>query len=173
MDRDEFQSMVDSYKQQMMEMAQKGVSKDLIPPEIEAAEEAEVSEGTYAEFLKKNPKSGSLKIQTFAAQQALPVEGAKVIVSKTFADGQKIFYSLTTDRNGIADDILLSAPDKALSLDTSETPLPYAEYDVTVEHPNYRNITLHQVQIFDGIKSIQPIIMIPVVDVIPTEEETQ
>ena len=115
---------------------------------------------TYENFLRENTKTGILRVQAYAGRQAVPVPGAQVTVSRTFSDGTKEFASGVTDENGIFDNIVLPAPDKALAeAPTGEA--PYATYDIRVTHPGYRTEVYQQVPIFDGIKSIQPVRFLP------------
>ena len=115
---------------------------------------------SYAEFLEDNPKSGSLKVQAYTGSQIAPISGVTIIVSKTFTDGERVFYSLVTDENGIVDGILLPAPSKTLSEQPSNIP-PYADYSVTAFHPDFHQEVYYNVPIFEGIKSIQPVRLTP------------
>lgn len=115
---------------------------------------------TYENFLRENTKTGTLRVQAYVGRQAVPVPGAQVTVSRTFLDGTKEFASGVTDENGIFDNIVLPAPDKALAeAPTGEA--PYATYDIRVTHPGYRTEVYQKVPIFDGIKSIQPVRFLP------------
>lgn len=111
---------------------------------------------TYESFLQKNPQSGILRIQAFAGQQAVPVVGAQVTVSREFQDGSREFATGVTDENGVLDGIVLPAPDKSLS-ESPTVEAPYATYDIRVSHPGYRTEIYQKVPVFDGIKSIQPV----------------
>ena len=111
---------------------------------------------TYEDFMAKNKEYGYLKVQAFAAQQALPVSGVKIIVSKDFTDMKKIFFEGTTDESGIIDNIKLPAPAKGLSEHPSEI-LPYANYDFYSSYEYYKTESAPSVQIFEGIKTIQPV----------------
>lgn len=114
----------------------------------------------YLSFMKENPKTGALKIQTNTAQQTIPVTNALIEVSKNFNGIRRVFYSLRTDNSGIVDDILLPAPDKSLSQQPSNKK-PFSNYDIHVEHPGFNSKDYSGVLIFDGIKSIQQIDLIP------------
>lgn len=115
---------------------------------------------SYEGFLLQNPKKGELRIQATAGGRAVPIAGAEVTVSKTFTDGSQIFATAVTDASGIVDGIALPAPDKSQSQNPSGD-APYSVYTVTVSHPGYRSEIYTQVPIFDGIKSIQPVRLIP------------
>ena len=124
----------------------------------------------YLNFIKDNPKQGELKIQANTARQSLPVSNVLVEISKNFNGIKKLFYSLKTDQSGIIDGILLPAPDKEISQQPSTT-IPYASYDILATHPNYTEKNYQDVQIYDGVKSIQPINLTPHSENNNTKEE--
>lgn len=124
----------------------------------------------YLDFIKDNPKQGELKIQANTARQSLPVSNVLVEISKNFNGIKKLFYSLKTDQSGIIDGILLPAPDKEISQHPSTT-IPYASYDILATHPNYTEKNYQDVQIYDGVKSIQPINLTPHSENNNTKEE--
>ena len=115
---------------------------------------------SYIDFLGKNTNSGILKIQASVARQTLPVENVSIVISKDFKDGRKIFYNVKTDQNGIIDNLLLPAPSKNLSMKPSQV-LPFATYDIVASHPNYQQARFTSIPIFEGIKSIQSINLLP------------
>lgn len=185
MDRNDFKNMVEKYKNELMKMAglnvkAQGISETEVPgakisenkdaeikseenkqedtffPEdsVNAIDESESN--TYQDFMDKNKEYGYLKVQAFAASQALPIEGVKVIVSKKFSDTDKIFFEGITDESGIIDDIKLPAPSKELSEHPSEI-LPYSNYNFSSQYEQAETDNARSVQIFQGIKTIQPI----------------
>lgn len=123
---------------------------------------------TYEQFLSENPGSGVLKVQVFSGQQVTPIPNAEVTVSKTFLDGQHVFFTGLTNISGIVDGIELPAPSRTLS----ESPqprgngailqMPYAQYNVMVKAARHRAQEYTHVPIFDGIKSIQPVRLTPI-----------
>lgn len=109
----------------------------------------------YEDFLRDNPALGYLKVQAYRGNQVYPVGDVKITVSKSFADGEKIFFEGVTDPNGIIDGIELAAPPRRNSL-SPETAERYAEYELLAEHPLYKNFS-SSVAIYDGVKALQPI----------------
>lgn len=112
---------------------------------------------TYAEFLQKNPYSGFLKIQAFRGNQAFPVPGVQVRISRDFADGERVFFTGTTNANGIIDGIELPAPSRDDSL-TPDGPISTAVYNLTAVHPQYHTIAV-PLEAYEGITAIQPLRM--------------
>lgn len=130
---------------------------------LQMADSLENQVQDYLTFLKENPKQGTLKIQATTARETMPVSGVLIEVSKDFNGTKKLFYSLKTDQNGIVDGILLPAPDKKMSQTPSEKP-PFSTYDIRAEHPGYIQENYINVPIFEGIKSIQPVRLKPIID---------
>lgn len=151
MEPNELKKTIDQYKRQMLSMYEKAI------PTVASAP----VDDTYEQFIKYNSEIGTLKIQAFTAQQALPVENVHVIVKKEFVDQTKIFFDGFTNLNGIIDNLQLPAPKKSFSEDENYRGLTYSTYDIEATHPEYQKVNLDQVTIFNGIKSIQPINLTP------------
>ncbi len=115
---------------------------------------------SQAEFEERNTAKGALKVQASTARQAFPVADVNVSIYKQFSDNMKVYYSVTTDNNGIVDSLVLPAPPRALS-QTPESEKPFASYTVVAKHPDYREETISDVQVFDSIKSILKLDMKP------------
>ena len=106
---------------------------------------------------------GYLQIFSRSATDGLPVPGVTARVRPSAGTGDA--RNVTTDESGYADPISLTAPDKSYSLDESNNSvLPYATYDITVDHEGYYPIVMRGVQVFDGENSLAELNMIPVED---------
>ncbi len=110
---------------------------------------------SYAEFLQQNPYIGRLKVQAFRGEQAYPVSGVQVTVTREFTDGVRQFFEGVTDRNGIIDGIELPAPARGNSLQAGG-PANTAVYELTAQHPAYLTIRA-QPEIYEGITAVQPL----------------
>lgn len=152
MEQNELNSMIDKYKNDMMHTYNR--ANPPAAPSVPALK-------TYDQFLNSNTKTGTLKVQAFTARQALPVKDVNVEVTKQFLDLTKTFFDLKTDENGIIDNMELPAPDKSLSENENFTGPVYETYDIKVTHPDFEDLVLEQVTIFDGVKSIQPVNLVP------------
>lgn len=118
------------------------------------------AELTYEEFLAANPQTGALRVQVYIGAQGFPVAGALVTVSAPFLDGERVLYAVKTDADGIADNLILPAPEREASqIPGSQN--PFAEYNVSVSHPDYRTAVFSGVPVFAGVKSIQPVVFLP------------
>lgn len=130
---------------------------DEYPPYLNGSVEQFPSE---ADFLKRNPESGFLRVQVFAADQAFPIPNATVVVSKRFPEENCVFFRSQTDASGIMNRITLPAPDRLLA-DAPSALQPYATYDVVVTHPLFTAVHLADVAVFDSVETVQNVEMIP------------
>ncbi len=124
------------------------------PQEVEQQQ----SQQTDDSFAAATPRTGLLKVETFLANRAVPVEGVSLLISKRIGGKEHIFYNLLTDASGIANDISLPAPDANTSL-SPDLPNPYATYLISYAKRGFLTGAPIEVQIFDGVKTIQPITM--------------
>lgn len=113
---------------------------------------------TYDDFIKENSKSGILKIQAFRGDQVLPVEGVEVRISKDIGDATYIFFEGSTNEDGIIDPIILPAPPVETSL-SANLPDKTVIYRLDAYKDGYEPMT-RSVEMFEGIKTIQPLQMI-------------
>jgi len=125
-----------------------------------AATDGEIEEAVsdYDSFIAGHPKTGYLRIQAYRGQMAFPAPGVRVVITKEFTDGDRTFFSGITDENGIIDGIELPAPPRGNSLDFI-LPDKAATYLLQALNGDYDGIT-REVEIFDGIKTIQPLALI-------------
>ena len=115
------------------------------------------------DFTADNSRNGKLRVQAYASQQVFPIQNAKVTVEKDFRNGRYLFNESYTDIDGVAQNIVLPAKDKRLSL-TAGGEIPYTTYTVTVSHPQFETLVFERVPIFDTIESMQPAAMTPKTD---------
>ena len=69
-----------------------------------------VNSESYQKFMIENSGSGRLKIRAYAASEALPVGGLKILVSTRIASFQVIFFEGYTDASGMIPSLSLPAP---------------------------------------------------------------
>lgn len=134
------------------------------PPEYES----------YDEFKKKNSGRGTMVFRVYTAHESLPISGAECVISKRFGAEAQVLCTLTTDSSGQTRTEALPAPSKELSQSFSNNVQPFALYDATVSKPDYADVELKDIPVFDGVQSIQRVSMIPVPpNVNMTEEITE
>lgn len=107
------------------------------------------------------PQTGSLIVRVFTSQAQLPISGATVIISSRAEDNRHKVYSIqTTDSSGTTKPFQLQAPDLALS-ETPNGAVPFSDYSLVVEHPEYYLATFEKLQVFPGIETVQNVPLTP------------
>ncbi len=108
--------------------------------------------------------TGMLAVQTYIADRAIPLEGARIIISKQTGTGkEELIKILETDASGITETVELPAPPAANSLSPGMGE-KYYTYNIRVDHPGYYTVENVNVPVFAGNKSIQPVSMLPLPD---------
>ncbi len=110
---------------------------------------------------------GFLVVEAKTANGALPVEGAKVSVYE-YAQGENdksgaLLYSVLTDQDGMTPKLALDAKSKELSM-TPGNKNPFTVYNIIVEKEGYYNNSYINAPIFQGITSVQPVELIPLLE---------
>lgn len=113
------------------------------------------------EFEANNTGGGSLEFRVFAANQALPIEGADVIVTTRINGENHPMFKTTTNSSGETGVFTLPAPSKELSQSAGNKVQPYSLYDAAVNKDGYTNVIIRAIPIFDGVQSIQRVAMLP------------
>lgn len=115
-------------------------------------------------YLSMNPKLGTLVFdvhQDSPVRGRIPVENAKVTISKLLGDEYYLSKIVMTDENGETKPVQLPTVSRELSLKPGEVRV-YSTYRVSVEAPGYQRQDIFDVQIFDGITSVQHVDLAPV-----------
>ena len=115
----------------------------------------------FDEFESKNTGRGTISFRVYTAREALPVIGAKVIITKEIGGKPHTFSTLTTDMSGQTAPITLPAPEKNLSLDSGNKIQPFSLYDAVVTKNGYATIRYSGIPVFDGVNSVQRAAMVP------------
>lgn len=119
------------------------------------------------DFLAENSESGSLKVETYAADRSFGIGSARVMVFIELPGGNVAVFDGITDNDGSTESIRLPAPPRELSQQpqTGDNPrLPYASYSIYVEHPDFVRSVFTNVPVFSGVESIQPVRMLAKVE---------
>lgn len=104
---------------------------------------------------------GFLQFDVFTAGGAYPVQGALVTVTKQLPSGSGLVRILFSNRSGRTATIALPAPSRSFSQSPGSTTRPFSEYSVTVRAKGYYTIRDIKIPIFAGVKTVQPIDLIP------------
>ncbi len=100
---------------------------------------------------------GTLVVQVSLAKGAIPVEGARVVISLE----DKVLGEFLTDKSGKTPALTLPAPGRELSQTPGGVIRPYSIYNVRITYPGYYVEEAINVPIFDNINSIQPVALVP------------
>ncbi len=103
--------------------------------------------------------TGNLKIQITNGNLYIPVANADIEISYQ-GEPDKIIEKITTDENGMTENIDLASPPVEYSLEPSDNQ-PYAEYNLKVSAKNFDSQIVSGVQIFEDQQAIQNIELTP------------
>lgn len=112
----------------------------------------------YQEFINDNPSFGSLKIRAYAAREAIPVSGLKIVIQKEIGDNNVIFFEGVTDSSGVIEKIKLPAP----KLDSNNLNAPlYTTYQVLATYAPDNASGIYNVNMYEDICVVQNISIVP------------
>jgi len=111
--------------------------------------------------------TGYLLVRVSTAQGAIPVPGATVTIREHLSNPDEnmrgtIIRVIVTDRDGRTERVPLPAPPRSDSMSPNGK-IPYASYNIDVEASGYYRQTFSDVPVFDAVTSIQPSLLIPIV----------
>lgn len=115
------------------------------------------------DYLEINPKMGYIVFQVYQESPIkgrIPVANARVIVNKYIGNGYFVSKVLYTDSDGKTVPLPFFTPDKKYSMTPGYDNL-YETYSAYVEAPDYKTENVFDIQVFDGITSIQSVILSP------------
>lgn len=117
-----------------------------------------INSEAYQNFIKNNPGYGNLRIRAYAASQAIPISGLKIVVSTTIGNDNVIFFEGYTNESGIIEKIPLPAP----RLQTSNLDAPNTTtYYITATYiPDNLNI-FYKVNMYENVCVVQNINIVP------------
>lgn len=104
---------------------------------------------------------GTLRVRTYTAAGALPIEGALVKIYGSDEYNRDTIYSLITDEDGVTKEISLPAPRKMYSTSPGATEAPYSVYNAEISKYGFYPKRIDNIPIFNGISAVLPIEMIP------------
>ncbi len=139
--------MIEKYKSEMLRMYNSSV-KPTVSPTVQR--QPVIMPKSVADS-----SSGNLIGIVTAVRALYPVNNAKVTVFTGDYNDMNIIATDMTDQSGRTKTFLLPTPEKALSLEETNTVLPYALYNMLVEADGYiKNIHLN-IPVFSGVTSLQ------------------
>lgn len=123
---------------------------------------------TGENFTGENPPDmsgqGYLQIEVTTASGAVPVRDATVIITEQTNGLDSLIGMVITDENGTTPIVPLAAPPQSFSESPDPAERPYSEYNISVYKKGFYSIPKLTVPVFDTIKSIQPVSVIPLAE---------
>lgn len=108
--------------------------------------------------------TGYLQVEVTTGNGAVPVPKAVIIVTQELGGQSYLVTMKLTDRSGATDIIPLPAPLAEFSEAPDPSERPFSEYNVTVYKKGFYTVPEVTVPIFDTVKSIQPVPLIPLAE---------
>ncbi len=135
------------------------------PPEQTATPQNDLQDTPNTENpAMPNSSNGQLVVSVFAANQIYPVVGADVTVETNGSENRQVLGTSVTDRSGRTTTFTLPAPSATASQEPTAS-LPFAQYRVTIKHPDFFDAVIENVQIFGGVLSQLPVNLIPIPEI--------
>lgn len=106
--------------------------------------------------IAENPFVGYLRVFAFTANEAEPIEGARVVVRR----GDVLYANTTTNRDGYSPIIPLPSVDPSLTLSPGETQ-PYTTYTIQIHADGFRPVTHENVPVYGNNYVTQPVVLLP------------
>lgn len=114
----------------------------------------------YQQYQKQYSRTGYLKTQALTARKTFPVQGVKVEVLKNLPSGTYTISTQQTDASGNTSPVKLPTLPSAESLDPGVAQ-PFVTYEVRFTHPNYTEVVVKDVPIYEDLTTFQQVEMIP------------
>ena len=102
---------------------------------------------------------GQLSVHVTLDTGLVPIPDALVSIARE-DDPANIVAEVRTDVSGQTEPIDLQTPPEEYSLEP-ENPMPYSEYTITAQKPNFDNVEIHGAQILPNVTAIQPMELAP------------
>lgn len=130
-------------------------------PFSEIADDLEPRFGGEANGTPDMSGVGYIKAEVTTGSGAVPIENAIVLITRKDGDKTYLLKMLITDESGATETIPLPAPNAAYSETPSPDEKPFADYYIQAYAEGFYAENGMEVPVFSGVKSIQPIALIP------------
>lgn len=114
----------------------------------------------YVAYQKRHPQSGFIKAQALTAQKTFPVPDVKVEILKQLPSGEYVINTQKTNASGMIQPVKLPTLPKSQSL-APGIQAPFETYDIKLTHPDFTQILVKNVPVYEGLTTLQQIEMIP------------
>ena len=127
-----------------------------------------MSKSIYTAQTQNLSFSGNLSINVTSALGLIPIKDATITISLT-SNPDTVVETLTTDNSGQTQSVSLPAPNISYSKDPTNEIQPYAEYNIAVSAPGYKDAYISGTEILADVTAIQPISLNPLEETRPEE----
>lgn len=104
---------------------------------------------------------GYIKAEVTTGSGAVPIENAVVLITKKENGKTYLLKMLISDESGSTETVALPAPNVSFSETPDPTEKPFADYYISAYADGFYAENDMEVPVFSGVKSIQPIALIP------------
>lgn len=104
---------------------------------------------------------GYIKAEATTGSGAVPIENAVVLITKKENGKTYLLKMLISDESGSTETVALPAPNVSFSETPDPTEKPFADYYISAYADGFYAENDMEVPVFSGVKSIQPIALIP------------
>ncbi len=116
-----------------------------------------LNSNAYMKFINDNPGIGYLKIRAYSANQAIPIQGLRVIVNKKINGYNVKFFEGYTNESGVIENISLPTS----RIDSNDLIAPQStSYEINASLNNQSNLNFI-VNVYDKLYVIQNISIAP------------
>ena len=113
-----------------------------------------INSSLYKDFIKANSSNGFLKIRAYSINEALPIEGLRVVVSTIYNNNKIVFFEGETDSSGLINRIKLPTPEN----DTDNLVIPKTiNYKIEVFYDELGLNRTYEVNMYENICVVQNI----------------
>lgn len=114
-------------------------------------------------FIMDNLQSneGLVIVNVSYAGRVYPIEDALVTVLQKNEDTLEIISVSTTDESGKSAPVVISTPDRSLSLSPNQDEVPYTKVTIDVEKEGFYKAQFIDAPVFPGVVSVQNVNLIP------------
>lgn len=146
----EFRQLMEKYSRELRDLQQRA-----------AVAESPIQTVVAAPIEQPRSFTAPLTVRVTAANEAIPIADALVIVTRTVNDETVVEASRITNANGLTESMSLAAVDPALTLRPG-TVIPDILYDVSVSAPDYYRALIRRIPLYGGIPTELPVSLIPI-----------
>lgn len=102
---------------------------------------------------------GYLQVRVYTSDALIPLEGAAIVVRDK---NGKLIATRLTDSSGRINPVIIKVPDAEDSQSPGFDGQPYTVVSLQAQHPYYEQVQINQVQMFEGITTLQTVAMVPI-----------